>query len=272
MGRQFIPFNLLNLDTLDSVMHGLRDDGSWTSAEGVILSARGRPPYYLTMASTELPITAIEIAAPRPMPVIVVADNSTSMQGQKIEAVNGAVREMCSELGRIADPRMRAYFGMIRFGGNVEEVLVPTPASEVTPPVLSVSGNTPMGAAFMCLRDLLERKDYLPVSSYSPTIVLVSDGHPTDNATGLLDQLLDSPRMRKATRLAMAIGGDADHEILRRFVGTPEIPVFLARDVHKIHDFFQWVTFSVQVRSRSRMPDLLIAPPTDDLDDDDLLF
>ena len=229
------------------------------------------------MNKPEHPLTEPEfplvLAERRPMPVVVLADASSSMSGSKMAALNAAVRELAADLGRIDDPRMEVWLSLIRFGGDVQLVMPPAPVT-VPPPEFVASGNTPMGQAVDALSGLLQDRSVLPGSAFAPTVVLVSDGHPTPPAAAeaAIARLLEGKTGSRATRLAMAIGDDADHQILRRFIGNDEIPLFLARDVHRIHDFFQWVTFSVQLRSRSRTPNAALVPPTDDLDDDDLFF
>jgi len=222
------------------------------------------------MSHPELPLV---LAERRPMPVIVLADSSASMSGAKIGALNTALRELAADLARVDDPRMEIHLGLIRFGGDVELVLPPAPVTG-PPPTFQAAGNTPMGQSIDALGVLLQDRQLVPSSAFMPTLVLVSDGHPTppEAAREAIDRLLDTQRGSKATRLAMAIGEDADRRILRRFIACDEMPLFCAGDVHRIREFFRWVTFSVQLRSQSRTPDQLQVPPTDDLDDDDLYF
>ena len=125
-----------------------------------------------------------------------------------------------------------------------------------------------MGAAFTLLRELLEDETVVPRRAFQPTLVLVSDGIPTDDWRGPLEALKESPRASRALRMAMAIGADADEGLLCDFIGgaTPEI--FHAGDARQIRRFFRWVTASVMARSRSINPndDPNIALGDDDVD------
>ena len=193
---------------------------------------------------------------------------------QKIEALNLALKDMVA--GFAAESRLRAEIqvGLITFGGERARVHLPlAPAhkiSEVSP--LRADGRTPMGAAFEEARKLIEDKDMIPSRAYRPVLVLVSDGLPTDDWEQPLDGLCKSERGQKATRFAMAIGADADVEMLRRFANDPESPVFKAHEARDIHRFFRAVTMSVTSRSRSTAPNssapLVLAdiPEDDDLD------
>ena len=59
--------------------------------------------------------------------------------------------------------------------------------------------------------------------------------------------------------MAMAIGGDADQEVLKAFLANSEESVRTGNDARQIREFFQFVTMSVSTRSRSANPN---ATPT----------
>ena len=136
---------------------------------------------------------------------------------------------------------------------------------------LRADGRTPMGAAFSEACKLIEDKERIPSRAYRPVLILVSDGHPTDIWEQEFDALCGSERAQKATRFAMAIGADADLDMLGRFANDKESPVFKAHEARDIHRFFRAVTMSVTARSRSASPNagaplILAAIPDDDLD------
>jgi uncharacterized protein YegL len=199
---------------------------------------------------------------PRPLPVIILADTSGSMEGEKIQALNAALRESFAELGSSVDPRGEVHVAVYAFDTTVREVLPLTPASNAVAPELHASGKTAMGAAFAVLRQLLEDPDRIPRRAYNPTLVLISDGKPTDEWREPLDSLLQSQRGGRAVRLAMGIGADADKTVLQKFIDHEQIPVMHGHEAGAIQQFFRWVTFSVQARSRSKDPnDAPIVPP-----------
>jgi len=55
-------------------------------------------------------------------------------------------------------------------------------------------------------------------------LVLISDGAPTDGFERGLATLMAEPWARKAVRLAIAIGHDADLEVLQQFIGPDPGP------------------------------------------------
>lgn len=210
---------------------------------------------------------------PRPLPLILLLDVSGSMQGEKIAALQAAVRELVQDLAQARQPQGEVHLATITFAdGVVDGPLVP--AAQAVVPDLSASGRTSMGAALERLKTLLDDRGLVPARAYTPTVVLVSDGQPTDHFDRALKELLASERAGRATRMALAIGEDADLDVLRRFVSNPEIPVIRAGEVARIRDFFRWVSFSVQVRTKSRNPDAtqVVAPALADIPDDDLVY
>lgn len=209
------------------------------------------------------------VAAPRPLPVIVLADVSGSMgENGKIEALNAALKDMVTTFAKESRLRAEIQVGLITFGGKAQMHLPLVAAHGVAGfPELKAEGVTPMGAAFELTRQLLEDKDRIPSRAYRPVLILLSDGQPTDHWEVPLKALCDSDRAQKATRLAMAIGSDADEGMLKDFANDAEAPIFKAHNARDIHRFFRAVTMSVTTRTASQNPDLspgFVVPPPDD--------
>jgi uncharacterized protein YegL len=132
---------------------------------------------------------------------------------------------------------------------------------------MEAAGRTPMGDAFSITQEIIEDRQVIPSRAYRPTIVLVSDGVPTDDWRTPLASLLNSERASKAGRFAMGIGEDADKETLKAFLGDEELRVFEAHEARQIKKFFRWVTMSITSRSRSANPDSVVFVEPTDLDD-----
>lgn len=194
--------------------------------------------------------------AARPLPVIVLADVSGSMGADgKIQALNHAVREMVGAFADESDLRAEIHLAVVTFGGGDARVHLPLAAArEASWSDLGAHGGTPMGKAFELVRTLVEDREAVPSRAYRPTIVLVSDGQPTDAWEAPLKGLLQSERGGKAFRMALAIGADADQTVLQAFLADPEARVFRADEARQIRTFFQVVTMSVSSRSRSANP------------------
>lgn len=117
----------------------------------------------------------------RALPVFLLVDVSGSMTGQKIETVNVALKEMLNAFRKIENPKGIIKLCLITFGGNRAEVVKPlSTIGESDSFVFNASGNTPMGMAFKKAYELIEDKTVVSSRDYTPTIVLISDGNPTD--------------------------------------------------------------------------------------------
>ncbi len=210
----------------------------------------------------------------RPLPVIVLADTSGSMSVDgKIEALNTALKNMVSSFASESRLRAELQVAVITFGGTADVHLPLTPAHQIEQmDPLPATGGTPMGSAFRLAVEMIEDKDQIPARAYKPVVVLVSDGHPTDEIEASFHQLMNGERSCKVTRFAMGIGSDADLALLGAFANDLEAPVFKAEQALDIHRFFKAVTMSVTTQSRSTTPNQatpLQLPPVGNTQDEE---
>ena len=214
------------------------------------------------------------VATARPLPVIILADVSGSMlENNNIGALNAALKDFLSTLSQESRLNAEIHVSIITFGGSKAEVHVPlTPAWQINQTNdLVASGGTPMGGAFELAVEMIENKEIIPSRAYKPTIVLISDGIPTDNWEASFDKLKNSDRAQKASRMAMAIGTGADKNMLKAFVNDLEASeVFEAHNAKEIHRFFRAVSMSVSSRSQSNTPNQLPTVDFSKLPDDEL--
>lgn len=183
----------------------------------------------------------------------------------KIQILNAAVKEMIDSFA--AEERMETEFlvSVIVFGNRAVQHLSPTPASSVNWADMTADGSTAMGAAFALLKGMIEDKAVVPSRAYRPTVVLVSDGQPTDDWTRPLDALISEGRSSKCFFMAMGIGDNPGTQVLERFISQTPIlaevgdnairnTVFTATDADRMHEFFRKVTMTVTTRSKSQNP------------------
>jgi len=119
------------------------------------------------------------ITKERALPIFILADTSGSMKGEKIQAVNLAVRDMIATLRNVNDIRGVFKISIITFGGD--KVIVqqyPTDVRDIEFNELEAAGKTPMGEAIRVVTELIEDKEIVKSSDYLPTVVLLSDGYP----------------------------------------------------------------------------------------------
>lgn len=192
------------------------------------------------------------VAKAKPLPVVLLLDVSTSMQGNSIKELNSAVKDMVEDFASAEKNEIEILVSIITFGA---EVLLHTPytsAKDIEWQDLDVSGATPMGTAFSMAKAMIEDKETTPSRAYRPTIVLVSDGEPNDVWQQPLRELVNEGRSQKCDRMAMAIGSDASNSVLNEFVSGTENKVFTAQDSSQIQEFFKFVTMSVTTRTQSQ--------------------
>ena len=222
----------------------------------------------------------------RALPVFLLVDTSGSMRGEKIETVNIAVKEMLNAFKKIENPKGVIAICIVGFSDNKAEVIKPlSKISDADQFTFSAEGNTPMGMAFSTVAEMIEDYNVVSKRAYTPTIILISDGNPTDFTgynSGMSDdaicewenlkRLQSGARSAKAIRLAMGIGGDVDLRILKAFINNVSIPVIKAQDNDTIAKFFRWATMSISVRSVSVNPDIPVLGDTDIFDKGEIEF
>ena len=221
---------------------------------------------------------------PRALPIFILADTSGSMRGEKINELNLALREMLTALNNVDDIRGKFQLCVIGFGGDVNVLQPLADIDGLQLPELSAAGNTPMGQAFDTVREMIEDRNVVSSRAYAPTIVLISDGIPTDCSEEIyhskeyskwepLNELHSAERSSKSQRLALGIGADADFGMLKEFINNSEIPVIKANDASGITKFFRWVTMSTVARMNSINPNVTsTVAPMFDMDEEDIVI
>lgn len=175
----------------------------------------------------------------------------------KISSLNNAVRESLPVLREAAAENsvrimMRALAFSTGFRWHISKA---TPIDEVRWEDLTASGRTDLGAALTELATEMREleKSEAQTSFMPPAIVLVSDGHPTDEFGQGLKALMSTALGAKAARIAVGIGDDAHKETLSRFMGTDEIPVLGANDQDALVALLKWAS-TVAVGRASKPP------------------
>lgn len=190
----------------------------------------------------------------KPLPVLLLLDVSGSMSGEKIQNLNAAVRDMLDVFRGNETSETEIWVSIITFGSEVTLHQPLASANDIQWQTLSASGMTPLGVALEMAKAILEDKNVVPSRAYRPTVVLVSDGQPSDSWKGALRDFVNEGRSAKCDRMAMAIGADADEAVLGAFIEGTENPLFYAENARQMKDFFKFVTMSVTIRTKSQAP------------------
>ncbi|MEV5711838.1 VWA domain-containing protein [Actinoallomurus sp. NPDC052274] len=189
----------------------------------------------------------------------------------KIGVLNRCIASMIRSFAGEDTIRGEIVVGVVTFGGTEARLHQPiAPATEVAWQDMAPFGRTPLGQAFDLANALLADESVISRRAFLPTLVLVSDGLPTDEWREPLDRLLASSRGGKAMRLAVGVGQDMDEDafdVLHAFIDNPAIQPVRADDAHLLSRYFSWVTMSVTQRARSPRPNDVSQISREELDD-----
>ena len=198
---------------------------------------------------TELQRPGGELAS-RPLHFFWIVDCSGSMYGEKIGTVNNTIQTCIPEMASEADNNPNAQL-------LVRTLSFSTGANWITPnPVniedyawddLDANGVTDMGKAFELLAAQLGMPP-MPQRALPPVLVLLSDGQPTDDYKSGLAKLKALPWFKKAVKIAISIGQDADDEVLYEFTGNKEL-VLQANNATMLAKMIKWASTTASMVS-----------------------
>lgn len=189
--------------------------------------------------------------ASRPLHFFWIVDCSGSMYGDKIATVNNAIQETIPMMQDAAseNPNAQFYVRTLKFSSGATWVSSsPVPVNDFVWEDLEADGVTDMGKAF----ELISAQLGIPPMSdraLPPVIVLLSDGQPTDDYKKGLDMLLKQPWGKKAVRVAISIGQDADDDVLTEFTGNREL-VLQANNASDLTKMIKWASTLASMTSQ----------------------
>ncbi len=186
--------------------------------------------------------------ASRPLHFIWIADSSGSMeQDEKIQSLNTAIREAVPHMKKVAEdnPNAQVLVRAVKFSNGAQwHISQPTPVADFAWTDLEADGETDLGKALELVAEQLKMP---PMSERAlpPVLVLVSDGQPTDDFNAGLKALMDQPWGKKAVRIAISIGRDADPEVLQEFIGNSELKPLAANSPEALVKHIKWASTAV---------------------------
>jgi uncharacterized protein YegL len=213
--------------------------------------------------------------ARRPLHFIVMADCSGSMKGEKMQALNYALRSMLPHLVTWERDQVQAQLlvRILTFATTPQwHIGDPLPVADLMGRWQNLEyvyqGRTNMGAAFREVSDALG-PDKLERRALRPAILLITDGLPTDPPGEFeagLGALTSTAAGRASLRVAVAIGRDANSEPLNRF-RSPDAPILVADSTDDIVDRLVAASIAVSRMSeegadREALAQTLMHPPT----------
>lgn len=222
------------------------------------------------------PFADVELATnPEPRcPCVLLLDVSGSMGDKikstgksRIDLLNEGLRAYHTDLLSDELAAQRVEVSIITFGGKVETVCPFATARHFTPPTLSSSGDTPMGAAILqAIEAVAERKRIYKLNAmhyYRPWIFLITDGAPTDSWKEAAKKVHEGHESKAFSFFAVAVEvEDSNLDKLRQIsVRQP-----LQLKGLSFRELFVWLSQSQRSVSQSspgQEDQVKLAPPTD---------
>lgn len=164
----------------------------------------------------------------RKMTLFFVIDTSGSMAGSKIGSVNDAIENVLPMIGEISDenPDAEINVAALEFSTGTHWLYDdPKEAKDFIWQKVEADGLTSLGEACEELNKKLSRNGGFmssPSGCFAPAIILLSDGGPTDNFESGMRTLQGNNWFKNAIKVAIAIGDDADKDVLKQFTGSAE--------------------------------------------------
>ncbi len=188
--------------------------------------------------------------ASRPLHFFWLVDCSGSMYGEKINTVNNAIQECIPEMVSAAEnnPNAQLLIRALSFSTGANWVTAnPVPVEDYSWEPMDANGVTDLGKAYDLLAAQLGMPP-MPSRALPPVVVLLSDGQPTDDYKKGLDKLKSLPWFKKAVKIAISIGQDADDDVLVEFVGNKEL-VLQANNAAALTKMIKWASTTASMVS-----------------------
>lgn len=173
--------------------------------------------------------------------------------------LNQAIREAIPSVKQAASGNAEVAIEMraIKFSSTADWHIgpAPVPLESFVWPELSSGGATATARAIELLSKEMD-KDKMGTRGCPPVCILVSDGFCTDPESeyeGAIRALEAMPWGRKAVRLAIAIGDEADYDEaqLLRFVSHKEIGVLKAQTADQLVGYIVWASTAATMGATS---------------------
>jgi uncharacterized protein YegL len=181
----------------------------------------------------------------RPLHFIWICDCSGSMSvNGKIETLNNAIRQSIPLMREAAadNPHVEVLVRVITFSDGAQwQIAQAVPVENFEWNDLVADGVTDLGKALSMVAEQLKVPP-MTNRALPPVLVLITDGQPTDDFGGGLKTLLEQPWGKKAVKIAIAVGQDADRDVLQRFIAHPELKPLDANNPDALVARIKWVS------------------------------
>ena len=161
------------------------------------------------------------------MVLVFIIDTSGSMAGSKIGAVNTSIEEAIPAIRELsAETGVSIKIAVLGFSSGIHWITAddPVEAGQFRWNYLNAAGVTDFGAACKALNEKFSAKAFMRESAdyIAPVVIVLLDGDPTDDWENSLAELKRNHWFKAAAKVAIAIGDDANKDVLEEFTGSME--------------------------------------------------
>lgn len=188
--------------------------------------------------------------ASRPLNFFWVVDCSGSMFGEKIGVVNNTIQSVLPEMIDEAEqnPNAQLMIRTLKFATGASWLTdSPIRVEDYVWEDLDAGGVTDLGKAFELLAAQFDIKQ-MGERALPPVVVLLTDGQPTDDYKKSLEKFHKLPWAKKAVRIAISIGQDADDDVLFEFTKNKEL-ILQANNAKMLAKMIKWASTAVSAVS-----------------------
>lgn len=190
----------------------------------------------------------------RRLPIFFLLDVSESMLGEHLYRLEDGLLKIIDALRTDPHALETVWISVIAFAGKVRKLLPLTELTSVIAPSLPVGGGTSFGRALNFLLDEIDatvRKNTSEVKGdWKPIIFVITDGKPTDDVNPAVKRWKDH-YAGHVTLIAISLGRNADLSLLNQLTDADKVLTLDDNTEAGFRKFINWVTQSVQARSRS---------------------
>lgn len=193
----------------------------------------------------------------RILTVFFLIDTSGSMAGGKISSLNVAIRDTLPMLEQMSSENTdtEIKIAALQFASGCGWMYPrPLPVEDFEWNDLEATGLTSLGTAYQeLLKKLSQTSGFMQEANAScaPVMILFSDGVPTDDAKHGLEHLKANNWYKAAIKIAVAIGDDANKDVLKEFVNDNSEAVLTVHNVTDLKKMIYLVSVTAsQVASK----------------------
>ncbi|WP_051633039.1 vWA domain-containing protein [Thermonema rossianum] len=195
---------------------------------------------------------------------VLCLDVSGSMKGKRIEALNEGLQEFSRAVKKDPVARKRLEIAIVTFDNIIEIRQYPELIDFFDMPTLQAAGTTRLvDGVRTALRIIEERKQYYKkhgLNYYRPFVILMTDGEPDigQDIHGLAQEIKEGVDQKKFTFWAVGAQG-CNYKVLN-YICHPHMPP-KALDGLKYKEFFQWLSATMTIVSKSSPEKRFLPPP-----------